>query len=104
MMRGNWGMSDLIQGYTIEGGPVFAYKALPDFTWEPNDDHRQHVVDSGYWKIIEDAFVYWGEEFETEFRKSTKPFAPSILRETKKIPWTDPPMEKVKELKAKFKY
>lgn len=97
-------VTHLIQGYTIEGGPVFAYKALPDFTWEPNDDYRQHVVDSGYWKIIEDAFVYWGEEFAAEFRQNTKPFAPSILRETKKIPWTDPPMEKVKELKAKFKY
>ncbi|MCF1753203.1 gamma-glutamylcyclotransferase family protein [Mariniradius sediminis] len=97
-------VTHLIQGYTIEGGPVFAYKALPDFTWEPNDDYQQHVVDSGYWKIIEDAFVYWGEEFAAEFRQNTKPFAPSILRETKKIPWTDPPMEKVKELKAMFKY
>jgi hypothetical protein len=97
-------VTDLIQGYTIEGGPIFAYKALPDFTLEPNEDYRRHVVERGYWKIIEEAFAYWGSEFQSEYEKTTQPFDPAILRETKKIPWTDPPMEKVKELQAKFKY
>jgi hypothetical protein len=97
-------VTDLVQDYAIEGGPVFAYKALPDFTLEPNEDYRQNVVERSYWNILEDAFAYWGEEFEAEFKKSTEPFAPSVLHDTQKTPWTDPPMDKVEELKARFNY
>lgn len=97
-------VTDLIQGYTIEGGPVFAYKALPDFTLVPNNDHTQNVIERSYVKILEDAFGYWGKEFEDEYRKTTEPFDPAILHETHKILLTDPAMEKVEELKSGFKY
>lgn len=97
-------VTDLIQGYTIEGGPVFAYKALPDFTLVPNNDHTQNVIERSYVKILEDAFGYWGKEFEAEYHKTTEPFDPAILHETHKILLTDPPMEKVQELKSGFKY
>ncbi|WP_157966007.1 gamma-glutamylcyclotransferase family protein [Cognataquiflexum aquatile] len=97
-------VTDLIQGYTIEGSPVFAYKALPDFTLVPNNDHTQNVIERSYVKILEDAFGYWGKEFEAEYHKTTEPFDPAILHETHKILLTDPAMEKVEELKSGFKY
>jgi len=97
-------VTDLIQGYIIEGGPVFAYKALPDFMLVPDDDYRQNVIEHSYWRILEDAFDYWGEEFEAEYKKTTIPFDPAILYETQKIILSDPRMEKLEELKSKFKY
>lgn len=97
-------VTDIIQGYTIEGGPVFAYKALPDFMSVPNNDYRQQVVELAYWKIIEDAFAYWGKDFQAEYEKTTEPFDPAILHETQKIILTDPDMKKVQELKESFKY
>lgn len=97
-------VTDLIQGYTIEGGPVFAYKALPDFELVPNNDYTQNVIERSYVKILEDAFGYWGKGFEAEYHKTTEPFDPAILHETHKILLTDPAMEKVEELKAGFKY
>ena len=97
-------VTHLIQGYTIEGGPVFAYKALTDFTLEPNNDHTQNVIERSYVKILEDAFGYWGKEFEAEYHKTTEPFDPAILHETHKILLTDPAMEKVEELKSGFNY
>ncbi|MEB2783016.1 gamma-glutamylcyclotransferase family protein [Algoriphagus persicinus] len=97
-------VTDLIQRYSIEGGPVFAYKALPDFELEPNSDFTQSIVELSYWEIIEDAFGYWGKDFEAEYKRTTEPFDPAILHDTQKILLTDPAMEKVEELKAGFKY
>lgn len=97
-------VTDLIQGYTIEGGPVFAYKALPDFEVEPNNDYTRNVIERSYVKILEDAFGYWGKEFEAEYEKTTEPFDPAILHETHKILLTNPSMEKVEKLKSGFKY
>lgn len=97
-------VTDLIQGYTIAGGPIFAYKALPEFTMEPTIDISQHVVELAYWKILEDAFAFWGKDFQAEYEKTTVPFDPAILQDTQKIILTDPSMEKVKELKSGFTY
>lgn len=97
-------VTELIQGYRVQGGPVFAYKALPDFTLEPKDDFRQNVVERAYWKILEDAFSYWGKEFEAEYQKTTDPFDPAILHDTHKVPWSNPDLGKLDELKAKFNY
>lgn len=97
-------VTDLIQGYNIAGGPIFAYKALPEFTMEPTIDISQHVVELAYWKILEDAFAFWGKDFQAEYEKTTVPFDPAILQDTQKIILTDPSMEKVKELKSGFTY
>ncbi|MCL6257705.1 gamma-glutamylcyclotransferase [Aquiflexum sp. TKW24L] len=97
-------VTDLIQGYAIEGGPVFAYKALPDFELEPNNDYTQNIIERSYVKILEDAFGYWGKDFEAEYHKTTEPFDPAILHETHKIFLINPAMEKVQELKSGFKY
>lgn len=97
-------VTDLIQGYAIEGGPVFAYKALPDFELEPNNDFAQNVIERSYMKILDDAFGYWGKEFEAEYQRTTESFDPSILHDTQKILLINPPMEKVQELKSGFKY
>jgi hypothetical protein len=94
----------LISDFTIEGGPVFAYKALPDFVIEPDSDYKRNIIELSYAKIIRDAFNYWGKEFEAEFRKSTEPIDSAIIRENQKAPWLDPPLDKMKKLKSSFKY
>lgn len=97
-------VTHLVQDYVIEGGPVFAYKALPNFELEPNNDYTQNIIERSYVKILEDAFGYWGNEFQAEYEKTTEPFDPAILHETQKILLTNQPMEKVEELKSGFKY
>lgn len=97
-------VTQLILDYTIEGGSVFAYKALPNFDAQPTSDYNQNIVELNYTKIIEDAFDYWGAEFEQEYRNSTVPFDTFILRDIKKVIWVDPPMDKINELKAMFDY
>ena len=97
-------VSDFISDYLITGGPVFAYKALPDFVMEPNLDYSRNIIELSYTKIIADAFDYWGKEFEAEFRNSTEFVDSTIIMENQKILWMNPPLDKMQELKSSFKY
>jgi hypothetical protein len=96
-------VTDLIQDYLIEGGPVFAYRALPDFVAEPTNDYKEHLIELSYYKIIQDAFHYWGKDFESEYKESTEPFDTLILKDSHKSLWVNPPLEKINELKSIFK-
>jgi hypothetical protein len=97
-------VTDLISDFVIEGGPVFAYRALPEFTLAPNSDIKRNVIEQEYVDIIKDAFEYWGADFETEYKKGIAPFDSSIIQNTQRVLWENPPMEKVNELKASFNY
>lgn len=97
-------VTNLISDFIIEGGPVFAYKALPDFVMQPNHDYKRNIIELGYQNIIQDAFAYWGKEFEEEYKKSTEPVDATIIRENKKMLWIDPPLDKMEELKSGFTY
>jgi hypothetical protein len=96
-------VTDLISDYIVEGGPVFAYKALPEFTKDPSDDFTENIIEQSYMDIILDAFDYWGKEFEEEYQNSTEPVNPRIFRESINLPWIDPPLDKLEELRSKFK-
>lgn len=96
-------VTDLIADYVVEGGPVFAYKALPEFTKDPSADSTENIIEQSYMDIILDAFDYWGKEFEEEYRMSTEPVDQRIIRESINIPWIDPPLDKLEELRSKFK-
>jgi hypothetical protein len=96
-------VTDLISDYIVEGGPVFAYKALPEFTKDPSDDFTENIIEQSYMDIILDAFGYWGKEFEEEYQNSTEPVNPRIFRESINLPWIDPPLDKLEELRSKFK-
>jgi hypothetical protein len=96
-------VTDLIQDYHIEGGPVFAYKALPDFVAEPTNDFKEHLIELSYYKIIQDAFQYWGKDFESEYKESTEHFDTLILKDSHKSLWANPPLEKINKLKSIFK-
>ena len=96
-------VTDLIKDYTIEGGPVYAYRALPDFISNPTRDIKQNIIELSYSKIIQDAFAYWGKDFEKEYKKSTETFDTSIIVDSKKSIWINPPLDKIKELKLVFK-
>lgn len=95
-------VTDLIQDYQVKGGPVYAYKAHPDFSAEPTDDFTHNIIEQSYWEIILDAFDYWGEDFEKEYYQSTAPVSPEIIRENLHLPWIDPPLEIFEELKKKY--
>ncbi len=97
-------VTKLINDYNVVGGPVFAYKALPDFVLEPVSDYTRNIIELGYSKIIQDAFDFWGKEFEAEFIKSTEIVDPVIIRENQKILWENPPLQKIEALRSKFKY
>ncbi len=96
-------VTDMIQDYTIEGGPVFAYRALADFVVKPTNDPKQHLIELSYSNILMDAFHFWGKEFEKEYKNSTEPFDSLILKDSHKTLWTNPPLEKIIELKSIFK-
>ena len=97
-------VSDFIRDYHIKGGPVFAYKALPDFVMEADNDFSRNIIELSYIKIIEDAFDYWGKEFSTEFRISTESIDSTIIMNNQKIVWENPPLDKMQELRASFQY
>lgn len=96
-------VTDLIKDFTIKGGSVFAYKALADFVMDPTNDPKQNIIEISYLNIIQEAFDYWGEEFEAEYMNSTEPFNSAIIQDNQKLLWIDPPLDKVIELKAIFK-
>lgn len=97
-------VTGLIEGYDISGGPVYAYRALPDFEREPVGEPGRNVIERDYVKIIEEAFEYWGPAFEAEYRQSTEPVDGAIIWEVQKIPWENPPLERLDELMSKFEY
>lgn len=93
-----------LQGYKIEGGPVFAYRALPAFEREPAGSVEESLIDESYVEIIENAFGYWGEEFRLQYENSTIPFAPDLARKSNKVVWEKPPLEEIEKLKRSFSY
>tara|TARA_R110001592_G_C12982218_1_gene734300 strand:- start:205 stop:936 length:732 start_codon:yes stop_codon:yes gene_type:complete len=97
-------VSNKIIDFAIEGGPVFAYKALPEFEKEPTNNYRLNIIEQSYSNIIQEAFDYWGKEFEEEYKNSTEPIDSTIIRTNQKVLWVDPPLEKTEELRATFKY
>lgn len=97
-------VSDNITDYIIEGGPVFAYKALPEFEKVPTSDYQQNIIEQSYSNIIQEAFDYWGKEFEEEYKDNTEPIDSTIIRTNEKVLWIDPPLEITEELRAKFIY
>jgi hypothetical protein len=97
-------ITDRITDYTITGGPVYAYRALPEFTREPTKDYRISVVERGYVTIIDDAFLFWGDAFKEEYIKSTIAPDPAVIQATTKVEWKNPPLEKIEALKASFKH
>lgn len=94
----------LITGYRVEGGPVYAYRALPGFEGEPDGDVARNAIERDYLDIIQQAFDYWGAGFEAEYRQSTEPVDANIIGEIVKIPWENPPLEQVEELMRQFEY
>lgn len=97
-------VSEDITDYVIEGGPVFAYKALPDFDKDPVSDYAVNIIEQGYSEIIQEAFDYWGKEFEVTFRSSTAPFDSTIIKANQKVIWLNPPLQRTEELRVKFSY
>jgi len=97
-------VTGLIGDYAVEGGPVYAYRALPGFEMEPGRDPERTIVERDYLNIIEEAFDYWGAAFEAEYHQSTEPVDPAIIWEVQKIPWENPPLERLEELMSKFEY
>lgn len=97
-------VTDLIADYRVEGGPVYAYRALPEFVKEPGNDVARNIIERDYLEIIEEAFLFWGPAFEAEYYQSTAPVDGAIVQEVFKIPWENPPLEKVEELMQQFEY
>ena len=95
-------VTDLIQDYQVKGGPVYAYKAHPDFYAEPTDEFTHNIIEQSYWEIILEAFAHWGKEFEAEYYQSTAPVSPKIIQENLQLPWINPPVEIFVELKKKY--
>ena len=61
------------------------------------------TTELSYSNIIQDAFHYWGKEFEAEFKSSTETFDTTIIKVNQKTLWINPPLEKINELKSVFK-
>ena len=70
---------------------------------DPTNDYKQDIIELSYSNIIQDAFHYWGKEFEAEFKSSTESFDTTIIKVNQKTLWINPPLEKINELKNVFK-
>jgi hypothetical protein len=97
-------IGESLTDHLIEGGPVFAYRALPFFDKQPVPDPNRNIVDKSYLKRIRETLAYWGSTFEKAYQKSTLAVDPGIVREVHSEFWNDPPMEKFEKFRERYNH
>ena len=73
-------VSKSIREFDVEGGPVYAYQALPNYLKEPitNKPHL-NAIPSQYLDLLNTAFEDLGETYKKEFYESTVKYYGSIV-------------------------
>lgn len=69
-----------IEEFTVISGNVYAFKALPSYTKEPEINNPYKNAISGYYlNILKEAFSNLGKEYENEFYESTVKYHESLV-------------------------
>ncbi|PKA84281.1 hypothetical protein ATE92_2462 [Ulvibacter sp. MAR_2010_11] len=66
-------VTDSIVEYTINGGKVYAYKAMPEYTLNGIGKGKKNIIDQLYYDLVLNANKGNGAEFRKEFEASTLP-------------------------------
>jgi hypothetical protein len=74
-----------IEEYNFNGGKIYAYKALPNYTLSSVKKGDKNIIDKEYYNLVINACDSLGETFRKEFEASTKPIdtiliAPIVYR------------------------
>lgn len=75
-----------IEGHDIKGGKIYAYEHSPDHRYESSSDGKGYILVKEYVDFITQACDNIGNNFRTEFDKSTNPPITQIVS-YKKIVW-----------------
>ena len=72
-------VTDVIQEYDFTGGRVYAFQALPEYTYQPELDQKGSILDKAYVEKITTACDSIGKDFRNEFEETTYPYNPYIV-------------------------
>jgi cation transport regulator ChaC len=67
-----------LRGVTLGDGEAYVYVAKPEWHLNPEDTRERAALRSSYLKLVEDGLEELGQEFRTQYEKSTDP-APTHL-------------------------
>ncbi|MEP2026759.1 MAG: hypothetical protein ABJH98_05910 [Reichenbachiella sp.] len=66
-------VTNKISEYQIEGGKVFAYKALPNYTYDSQKTIGKAIIEKDYFDLVANACDSIGLQFREEYENSTSP-------------------------------
>ena len=66
-------VTNKIKEYNFKGGKVFAYKALPEYQYDPKKTVGTTIIEKDYFDLVTDACDSIGLEFRQEYDTSTSP-------------------------------
>ena len=64
-------VSDNVSDHSIEGGKVYAYQALPNYTYDPLNFNGKTVIEKSYVDLVIAACDSIGPHFRREYENST---------------------------------
>lgn len=64
-------VTNQITEYQFEGGKVFAYKALPEYTYDPENKKGTAIIEKKYFDLVISACDSMGLQFREEYENST---------------------------------
>jgi hypothetical protein len=62
-----------LRGVTLSGGEAYVYAAKPEWLLNPESTRERAALRASYLEIIEDGLKELGQEFRTQYEKSTDP-------------------------------
>ena len=72
-------VSDRVEEYYFENGKVYAYKALPAYEYDANNDKDNSIIEKGYLDLVLASYDNMGNEHKLEFELSTLPHDPNLV-------------------------
>lgn len=78
-------VTNKIREYDFKGGRVVAYKALPEYVYNPETDKKISIIDKSYADQVLEAYDKVGEEYRKEFDKSTQPLDTTMVAKVIRI-------------------
>lgn len=72
-------VTNKIPEYTIEKGVVYAYKALPEYEYNPETDKDISILEKSYVDLVLDAYKARGASYKNEFDNTTIPADSNLI-------------------------
>lgn len=72
-------VTNRIKEFNIQGGKVYAYKALPNYTFDENSDKQISIISKSYIDLVTEACDSIGRYYRKEYEETTIPPNPDLI-------------------------